>query len=418
LKNFYLESYGCSLNKADSQAIKALLKEEGFVETKAGKAGVIILNACAVKEQTENRMIKRIKELHHAKKRNSRLIVFGCLAKINPERVKEISSKIILIEPSLKKLAQELKIKQKEFSPSLKQCRENKIISIIPIARGCLSACSYCAVKKARGPLKSYPLKEIKKAFEIEVKESREIWITAQDCGCYGFDLGTSLPELIKELLKTKGGYRIRIGMINPQHLKKFFSSYIKLFKDKRLYKFFHVPVQSGSNRILKLMNRQYKAEEFIELVKKIRGKVPRATIATDVIAGFPSETEKEFNETLQLIRKVRPDIVNISRFGARPNTAAQKMKRQIHGRTKKGRSRILSLFCRKIALKQNKKFIGRIEECLVSEKGAKEGFIARSSSYKPVVIQENLLGKFVKLKIIEARPTYLIGKKTVKNTC
>ncbi|MEW6294785.1 MAG: tRNA (N(6)-L-threonylcarbamoyladenosine(37)-C(2))-methylthiotransferase [Candidatus Diapherotrites archaeon] len=410
MKKFYLESYGCSLNKADSQAIKALLKEEGFTEARPEKAGIIIINACAVKEHTENRMIKRIRELMQAKERNARLIVFGCLAKINPERVKAISGKIILIEPSLKKLSDFLKIKRKEFSPLLAQCRENKIISIIPIARGCLSACAYCAVKKARGPLKSYPVKEIKKAFEREVKESMEIWITAQDCGCYGFDLGTSLPALIKELLKTKGNYRVRVGMINPQHLKKFFPSYIKLFKDERLYRFFHIPVQSGSNRILKLMNRNYNAEEFIELVKRIRGKFPRATIATDVIAGFPSETEKEFNETLQLIKKLKPDIVNISRFGIRPDTQAEKMEGQIHGRIKKERSRILSLLCRKIALEQNKKFIGRIEECLVSEKGAKKGFIARTSSYKPVVIQDNLLGEFVKLKITEAKPTYLVG--------
>ena len=407
--NVYIETYGCSMNKADSESIKSILLKNNFCFTSLKKTDYIILNACAVKEQTENRMIKRIKELLKEKNKKSKLIVFGCLAKINPERVRQISSTIALIPPDLKELAGFLGIEFRKEN-SLIEAAFNEFTSIIPICRGCLSNCSFCAVRTARGKLKSHPIKELKQRFIQAVKESKEVWITAQDTSQYGKDIGESLPSLLKELLKEEGNYRIRIGMMNPHYLKEFLHEFIPLFKDKRIYRFLHIPLQSGSNKILKLMNRKYSVEEFLALIKELRKEISGLTISTDIIVGFPSETETDFSKTIKAIKEINPDVLNISRYGERPFTQALKLKGKLHGREKKKRSRILSSLHKEIALKKNRKLIGRIEEILVTKKGSKGGFIGRTSSYKPVVIKENRLGEFIKVRITSASPFFLEG--------
>lgn len=407
--NAYIETYGCSLNKADSESIKSLLLKNDFCFTSLQKADYVILNACAVKEQTENRMIKRIKELLKEKNPNSKLIVFGCLAKINPERVREISSTIALIPPDLKELTEFLGIKFRK-DVSLIEASFNEFTSIIQICRGCLSNCSFCAVRIARGKLKSRTVKELKQSFIQAVKESKEVWLTAQDTAQYGKDVGESLPFLLKELLKAEGDYRIRIGMMNPHYLNAFLHEFIPLFKDKRIYKFLHIPLQSGSNKILKLMNRKYSVEEYLALIKELRKEIPELSISTDIIVGFPSETESDFNKTIKAVKEINPDVLNISRYGERPFTQALKLKNKLHGREKKKRSRILSSLHKELALEKNKKLIGRTEEILVTEKGPKGGFIGRSISYKPVAIKENRLGEFIKVRITSASPFFLEG--------
>ncbi len=413
MKTFYLESYGCSLNKSDSEKIMGLLEENNFKCVSLKKANIIIINTCAVKEQTENKMIKRIKELLKSKPKNSELIVFGCLSIINPFRVKKLAKKIVLIPPSLEELCNFLSLPVKKFSPKIKEKKFNPLISIIPISRGCVGNCSYCCVKSARGKLKSHSIESIKQKLKENLNKSKEFWLTAQDTGAFGKDLGLNLPELLKELIKVKGDYKIRIGMMNPQHLKEFYYSFISVFKSKHFYKFLHIPLQSGSNKILKKMNRKYSSQEFIALIKKLKKAFPSITISTDVIVGFPGETEKDFLKTVNVLKKISPNIVNISRFGARPNTKAATLKEQLHGRVKKARSRILTTLCKEIALKENKKLVGKRFEILISEKGKKGSFIGRTFSYKPVAVKskKNLLGKKLKVKITKAFPTYFFAE-------
>ncbi|HLD58847.1 MAG TPA: tRNA (N(6)-L-threonylcarbamoyladenosine(37)-C(2))-methylthiotransferase [archaeon] len=411
-KTFFIEGYGCSLNKAETEQIAGFLESSGFqIVSKPEKAGTIIINTCAVKEPTENRMLARIKHLKKISKKNSRLIVFGCLSKINPKKISEISGDIIKIGPNLEELAKELNIKETAFSPRVKQKHSSKFVSIIPIARGCLGNCAFCATKNARGSLKSYSPAELKKKFFRETKIPREIWLTAQDTACYGLDIGTSLPNLLRQFLKSKKNFRIRIGMMNPHHALSMLEDFLPLFEDRRMYRFFHIPLQSGSDRILKKMSRPYSKKNFFLLVKKIREKLPDAVISTDIIAGFPGETENDFQETLDAVKKISPDIINISRFGARPGTAAEKMPLQLHGRVKKARSRILSEVQKKISLEKNKRLIGSVQEIFVSEKGTKGNFVGRAVSYKPVVIEKNLLGKFAKARIENAFACFLFGK-------
>ncbi len=406
----FVEGYGCSLNKADTEQIRGFLSANSAELTAfPAKADCMIINTCAVKQQTEAKMLRRIRQLNAiAVQQGSKLVVAGCLPLIHQAAVKEISPAIIQVGPRLSELSACLNLPDVEFSPLLPQIRENTLVSIIPVARGCLGSCSYCCVKNARGNLRSYSVNELHKKFKKAIGETPEVWLTAQDCGCYGKDIGTSLHLLLKELLANSGRFRIRVGMINPGHLKEFPPAYLHLFDDERLYRFFHVPVQSGSNDVLRAMNRNYRKEDFLRIVEKIRMRFADAVIATDVIVGFPGETEQQFKETIAVLKKAEPDVVNISRFGARPGTAAADMPRQLHGRELKRKSRQLSRLCCEISLQRNKRLVGKEACILVTEKGKKGNFVGRAANYKPVVIRQNALGKFIRVKIRKAFPTYV----------
>jgi len=406
----FVEGYGCSLNRADTEQLKSFLLGRGFsLANRPGDAGLIVINTCAVKEQTETRMLKRIRELNAvAERKKSVLVVFGCLPKINPNAVSAISPKIVQTGPSLEELASFLRLPLQGSLPVPAAARISDAISIIPIATGCLGSCSYCAVKNARGGLKSCPVNKLEKRFSSAVKEAPEVWLTAQDCGCYGLDIGTGLVGLLEALLRNKGDFRVRIGMLNPGHLKSFLPEYLSLFSDERLYRFFHVPVQSGSDQVLKRMNRNYTRADFLRIVKAIRKRFPLASISTDVIAGFPGETEKDFLETVSVLREAKPDVVNISRFGARPGTLAASMQGQLHGRIKKKRSRELSILCRKIGLERNRLLLGSVQRILVSEKGKGKTLVGRTQNYRPVAVRKGLFGKFAEVEIKKAFPTYV----------
>jgi len=409
----FVEGFGCSLNKSDTEQVRGFLAQNNFeLVSKPEDAGLLVLNTCAVKEQTETRMLRRAKELYAiAGENKSTLVVFGCLPKINPKAVSSISKEIVQIGPSLEALASFLELPLQQFSPGLEEKKTSSIVSIIPICRGCLGSCSYCSVRNARGALKSYSVPSLDKKFKQALKQgSKEFWLTAQDCGCYGFDLDTNIVALLKTLLKNKGDFRIRIGMINPGHLKEFLPEYLALFEDLRLFRFFHLPVQSGSGKILGEMNRPYTRNDFLEIAEEIRKAFPNASIATDVIVGFPGETEPDFNQTVSLLRQAKPDVVNISRFGARPNTLAEKMNGQLHGRVKKARSRIVTKLCAGLSLERNKLFVDRGLEILLDERGKGKTLVGRSQDYKPVVLKEGCIGDLVKVKVERAFQTYLAG--------
>ncbi|MFH1586408.1 MAG: tRNA (N(6)-L-threonylcarbamoyladenosine(37)-C(2))-methylthiotransferase [Candidatus Diapherotrites archaeon] len=406
---FHVEGYGCSLNRSDTEKIRHFLSKHNCTIYPLDKAETIIINTCAVKEPTEFKMLNRIRELKKiSDSNNAELIVFGCLAGMNAAKVMEISKDIILIPPSLEELARHLGIEETEFSPAIESIRENEFVAIIPISRGCRNNCSYCGVKQVRGELKSYGIKELKENFTKEIARPCEVWLTAQDTADYGFDLGNSLPELLGQLLEIEGNYMIRIGMMNPKNLMRIKDELIPLMQDERVYKFLHIPVQSGSDRILKAMKRNYIAAEFLSLAKELKEKIPGLNISTDVIVGFPGESKDDFKKSVELLKELKPGVVNISRYGDRPNTAAEKMDGKIHGRDKKARSRELSSLCREIFLGENKAMEGKTLKIFVSEKGPKGGFVGRNLSYKPVVIGKDLMGKMAKVKILRAHPFYL----------
>ena len=409
MKNAYIEGYGCSLAKSETEQIISFLKENGYsVCDKPEEASLLLINTCGVKERTEKRMVSRIKELCRKAKNDARVIAFGCLTKISPKKIKAVSGKVVLLGPKLEELSKFLAVKEKSFSP-MHAGKESKYIGIIPIALGCLGNCSYCSVRLARGTLESYDKKEIVESIKELLPEKKEFWLTAEDAGCYGFDRGTNIAELLEEVLRIKGNFRIRIGMMNPGHAKKIIDKLLPLFRDKRLYRFLHLPVQSGSNKILEKMRRPYTAEDFEELVSKIKENYGDFTIVTDVIVGFPGETKTDFEETIKLLKKTKPYITNVSRFGSRPNTDAAKMK-QTDTRVRKERSRISSELAREFSYRENLGLVGRKEEIYVSKKGKTRGYLGWTLTHKQVIIRRNKLGEFVKVRITRAKEAYLRG--------
>jgi threonylcarbamoyladenosine tRNA methylthiotransferase CDKAL1 len=331
-KKLFIKTYGCQANKNDSEILEAKYIDKGYeIVDSEKKADIILVNSCSVKNKTQSKIIDYLNKYYDSKK----IIMSGCL--INTINIKKQFPRLNLLNNlNLKRLNQKVIRKEKE-------------IGIIQISQGCLNNCTYCATKLAKGKLKSYPIKKIKSEFESAISEGvKKIYLTSQDNGCYGFDFSNkkiNLAILLNELVKIEGNYKIRVGMANPQHLKKFFPELLKSFESERVLKFLHIPVQSGSNKVLKEMKRGHIAEDFIKISESFRKKFPRdkfrdSTIATDIIVGYPTETEEDFEETLKLIKEVKPEVLNISAFSSRPRTEANKLKnidsRIIKERTKK----------------------------------------------------------------------------------
>jgi len=418
--NVYLEVYGCSANQSDAEIISGLLEKEGFKLVKTSeKSDINIICTCTVKVPTSQRMMYRIKELSRY---NKPLIVAGCMPAVERSIIENINSKASLLGPNsiqnvvdvVRKTLEGKKIVCLEDVQKPKLClpkiRKNSIINILQISKGCVwQKCTYCVVKLARGKLRNYPpeliLKEVKKSLK---DGCREIWLTSQDNAAYNNN-GLRLPDLIHMISKIEGRFFVRVGMMNPLFLRDIENELIKGYKSEKIFKFLHLPVESGSNSVLKDMRRGYTVENFLTTVKKFRKAFPMLTLATDVIVGFPGETERDFERTVGLIENVKPDIVNISKFGIRPGTDAANME-QLPNDTIKRRSKQLSEVVRRIQLEKNEKWLEWSGEILIDEVGRKGGLMGRNFAYKPVVVRDGKLGNFIKVKIIDTKRTYLVG--------
>ena len=416
----YIESYGCAANMADSRLMVEILTEAGHeIVDSTDDANAIIINTCTVRLETEQRMVKRIKELTRLIEYGKKLIVAGCLAGAQPGLVKRISSKISMVSPSALERINDVVVSDHVvyMLKPYPRFRLPKIVDgvkiTIPIAEGCLGSCTYCIVKVARGPLRSYDMKAILKTVKEAVNSgAKEIRLTAQDTASYGVDKGWSLPQLLQEICEIEGEFMVRVGMMNPDTAMKILDDLIEAYKCKKIYKFLHLPVQSGDNRILKLMKRKYTVEDFKYIINMFRKVFPEIFIATDIIVGFPTESEEEFQNTCNLLLEVKPDKVHVARYTQRPHTKAAAMP-QIPEKIKKIRSRIASKIALDIGLELNKRLIDRTLKCLVVDVGARKGLEARTMNYKPVYFNgsQSLIGSFVNLRIVDAGPFYLIGE-------
>lgn len=329
----FIKTYGCTLNKADTEIMAGVLKKAGFkLSSSISKADIVIINSCGVKLPTQNKVLSYIKRIPKTKK----VIVGGCLPKMIDVKKHASNVSAVFDTNSITKIVQLIKKNKKKILSEKKEYRINKPvvrikknIAIIPIAQGCLGQpCSYCSVKAARGELKSYKKEDIIKQVRKAVKEGcNKIFLTAQDTGCWGKDIGKELPDLLKEVLSVKGNFKVRLGMSNPNYILEYLKDLIKLYKNPKMIKFLHIPVQSGSDKVLRSMRRKYKIKGFKKIVKEFRKGIPKMNISTDIIIGFPTETKKDFEKTIRLIKEIKPEVINISKFGPRPKTEAAKMK-------------------------------------------------------------------------------------------
>lgn len=410
----YLEVYGCTANRSDASLIKGILKENNYeIVEKVNNADALVLLTCTVIDTTEQRMLSRLKALKNTGKK---IIVGGCMASIQSEQLKSQIPNVKLLPPQYSyQILDVLNYEKPTFNfknkTQFSKYYEN-IFAPISIAEGCNFSCSYCITSLARGKLKSYPITDITQDICSAIRQGcKEIQLTAQDTSSYGFDNGHNLGELLTNISKINGQFRVRIGMMNPYTCLKNINSIINGFKSHKIYKFLHLPVQSGDNIILKKMKRKYLVEDFLKIVKKFRESFPNITISTDVIVGFPTETDKQFLNTVILLNKVKPDITNITRYSARPYTEAKQLKGRVNTNIVKNRSKYLTELCSRISIKNNQKHIGKKYNILITEKGKNNTFVGRSENYKAIVLKEKVeIGDIKTVRIIKAETTFLVG--------
>ncbi|MFX1521279.1 MAG: tRNA (N(6)-L-threonylcarbamoyladenosine(37)-C(2))-methylthiotransferase [Promethearchaeota archaeon] len=420
----YMESYGCSANQAASEIMLGLLSNNSQITSRLEEAEVIIINSCIVKPPTEAKILFQIKKIVE-KYPHKKLIVAGCMPEVYSAKIKKAApnasmigihhlSEIETIAYDAVRGIQRVEIGH-TTSPKLgfPRKRFNEKIGIVQIAQGCVSSCSYCIVKRVMGALISYPeeliIDEVKKCV---LQGCKEIRLTAQDTTAYGLDRGTTLPSLLQSIAQFDGDFRVRVGMMNPATAYPLVDDLTEVFKQSKIYKFIHLPIQSGSNVVLSRMNRNYTVERFLEIVNRFRSVFPDISLSTDIIIGYPGETDEQFEESFNIIKKLRPDIVNVSKFGSRAQTPAAKLT-PISSQTVKNRSRKLATLCHKIALEKNKKWVEREETVLIVGRGKKGGLEGRTSTYKPVIIDTqnfDLLGHLIKVNIIGAKHSCLLG--------
>jgi len=419
MAKIFVEAYGCSASFSDSEMISGLILNGGHtLVDSSSKSDLNIIVTCSVKDATANKMIHRIKSLN-----TKPLIVAGCFPKAEKSTVEKFSGNASLLGPnSLGKTLQvitstlkgtkQIALEDSDLSKvGLPKVRLNPVVGIVEIASGCMSECTFCQTKLSKGDLTSYRIGDIVRQIETEINEGcKEIWLTSTDNGCYGFDINTDLPSLIDTVVEIPHDFKVRVGMMNPMYLARIKDNLIKSFDSDKVYKFLHVPVQSGSNKVLNDMKRGHTAETFRDIVRKVRDRFSEFTISTDVIVGFPSETLEDFEKTVKLLKETKPDVVNFSKYSARPGTEAAEWE-QIDVSEVKKRSRFIFNLVNQIALENNQKWIGWKGEVLFDEK-IDERVKGRNFAYKSIFIDESVkIGQKHLVEITDVTKHSLVGK-------
>jgi threonylcarbamoyladenosine tRNA methylthiotransferase CDKAL1 len=407
---YFVESYGCTMNYGEGEQLSQRMDVLGHQRVEsAEEADIVILNTCTVIDTTEKKMVRRMGEL---RKMGKEVIVTGCMAKVEGNRIAVRLPGSIILPPDQYDLFTG-KVESTYGCSDAVPRHRNETSAILPIAQGCLGNCSYCITRLARGSLHSYSEDELAEQFETMLRNgAKEILVTAQDTACYGRDTGTDLPTLIRRFLQNDGDYRIRIGMMNPNALDPVLDDLMNVMADPRVYRFLHVPVQSGSNPVLEGMRRHYTVERFMGIINRARYRYPDISIATDLITGFPGESDRDHQKSVSLIRKLHADTVNITRFSPRPGTDAATMNEQVQGNVSKERSTELTEVKMATEMDNNSAMVGKRFHVLVTEKGREGTVIARTDNYRPVGIDGDFpLGTFVDVDITGCTSTNLSGK-------
>ncbi|XP_066147732.1 threonylcarbamoyladenosine tRNA methylthiotransferase isoform X1 [Euwallacea fornicatus] len=420
VQSIYIKTWGCAHNNSDSEYMAGQLSAYGYNLTEdETKADLWLLNSCTVKNPAEDHFRN---EIESAKRSNKRVVLAGCVPQGAPKSsfvqgysivgVQQIDRVVEVVEETLKGNVVKLLGTKKEngkkkggASLLLPKVRRNPLIEIIAINTGCLNQCTYCKTKHARGDLGSYLPEEIvaraKQAFEEGVVE---IWLTSEDTGTYGRDIGSSLPELLWKLVEViPNGCRLRLGMTNPPYILEHLDEIVKIMHHPRVYGFLHVPVQSGSDQVLADMKREYCRTDFEHVVQFLQERVPGMTIATDIICGFPTETEENFEETMSLCAEYKFPSLFINQFFPRPGTPAALMPRIDPQVVKKRTKRLTDLF---YTYEPYGHKVGEIQDVLVTEVSHdKKHYVGHNQFYEQVLVpmREEFMGKVVKVKIKSA---------------
>jgi len=394
----YAETYGCTYNFGDTEKVIEIARSQGCTITDTAEdADAILINTCIVVARTEEHMYERMRLFA-----DKVLIVTGCLPGISADRVLSVHPDAYIIDPDL-----------------IHSCyREVGTVraenhAVVQIARGCNGHCTYCITRFARGKLVSFPLEDIvEQAREFVRAGAAEIQVTAQDVSSWGMDRadGLRLPDLLRALTEIPGEFRIRVGMANPDTLLPILDDFLDAVADPKVFLFLHVPVQSGSDAVLKAMGRRYTAAQYEEICRRVRERYPDIRISTDYIAGFSGETAEDGEASVAQILATRPGKVNITRFSVRPGTPAAKM-RNLPEPVKKERSRALTNAANSVYDANNEVWVGKTVDAVVTEVVRAGSVTARDRTYQNIVILSEIpVGTRVRVTITGHRRHYLVG--------
>lgn len=417
-QTIYVKTWGCTHNNSDTEYMAGQLAAYGYnLSDDKLKADLWLLNSCTVKNPAEDQFRN---EIEHGKKMGKHIVLAGCVPQGAPKSsflqglsiigVQQIDRVVEVVEETLKGNTVRFLKQKKSFgkkiggaSLSLPKVRRNPLIEIIAINTGCLNQCTYCKTKHARGELGSYQPEDIveraKQAFDEGVCE---LWLTSEDTGAYGRDIGSSLPELLWRLIDViPEGCMMRVGMTNPPYILEHLSEMAKILRHPKVYSFLHIPVQSGSDQVLADMKREYTCAEFEHTVNFLSERVPGLTIATDIICGFPTETEADFEQTMTLCQKYKFPSLFINQFFSRPGTPAARMPK-VPTQEVKTRTKRLSEFFQSYEPYQHR--VGVLQKVLVTEVSHdKQHYVGHNKFYEQVLIpmEEKYMGKMIDVKII-----------------
>ena len=396
-KRVYIETYGCRYNFGDTAKLVEVLKYQGSsVVDSPDLADAIVINTCTVVGPTERRMLRRL-SLY----RDYDLYVTGCMPSVQRGSICAVCSPIIIPSDSIHKAYRNI------------GTVSSGSIGIVQIAQGCSGRCTYCITRKARGPLKSFPPNEIiGQVLAFSSLGTTEIQITAQDVSAWGQDNRKSFPDLLRSIGDLPGNFMIRVGMMNPATIRGNLESLIEAFQSEKIFKFVHIPVQSGSDPVLDSMKRGYTVSEFEYIVASFKKRFPDISIATDVIVGYPDETDEDFRQTCDLISRIRPVKVNITRYSHRPFTGIDSGL-DLPDFIKKERSRELNLLVEKIYSSVNTPLLGTITPFVVTESIRSGTVMARSPGYLGIVIKEDLpVGYRGTAELTKDRKYFFLGNR------
>ncbi len=415
MARYHIETYGCTSNRGESREIERRLRDAGHHRVDGpDDADVAILNTCTVVEKTERNMLRRAEELAAE---TADLYITGCMALAQGEAFADadVDGEVLGWDEVPQAVTNgECPTTTPDAEPVL-----DGVVGILPIARGCMSDCSYCITKHATGKIESPPIEEnVRTARALIHAGAKELRITGQDTGVYGWDQGErTLHELLERICAIDGEFRVRVGMANPKGVHGIREELAEVFAaNEELYDFLHAPVQSGSNDVLGDMRRQHQVGEYLEVVDAFDARLEYWTLSTDFIVGFPTETDDDHRKSLELLRETRPEKVNVTRFSKRPGTDAADMK-GLGGTLKKERSKEMSALKREIVGETYESMVGETRtDCLVVEEGVGDSVKCRDSAYRQLIVQQAsdhglAPGDFVDLEVTAHETMYAFAE-------
>lgn len=430
-KKLYIETLGCQMNKSDSERIKGIMSHFGYIETGEDDADFLIVNTCSIRKLSEDKAYSKLGNWGARKKRGEdiKIGICGCVAQQEKENLLKKFPYIDLVfgTHNIYELPNLLKeegricaitnkpVEEKEYNI----IRTKGINAWLPIMEGCNNFCTYCVVPYTRGRERSRTIENIiKEAKEILSKGYKEITLLGQNVDSWGKDLknGLDFADVLYELDKLEGDFRIRFTTSYPTDITDKVINAVK--NGKKICECFHIPMQSGNDRILKMMNRRYNVEEYTKIVRHIQNEIDNVTVTSDFIAGFPSETEEEFQDTIKMIKELSLDYSNTAAYSPRPNTPAGKMvDKFIPDDIKKRRLFELNEAVKEASFNSNKKYTGKILEVLVEKEkfeNNKRILEGRLRNNKVVHFESDKykVGDFVSVKLNKASTWCLFGEE------